>query len=68
MQIVTPLQHHFITHDCLRMEPLLPERMCALGLVFGAKVFELMEKPITAFALELFLVPKLHLGMHFSAA
>jgi len=54
MQIVTLLQHHLITHDCLRMEPLLPELMCALGLVFGAKVFELVEKPITAFALELF--------------
>jgi hypothetical protein len=57
MQIVTLLQHHLITHDCLRMEPLLPELMCALGLVFGAKVFELVEKPLTAFALELFDYP-----------
>ena len=39
------------------MEPLLPELMRALGLVFGAKVFQRVEKPITAFALELFEYP-----------
>jgi len=54
VQIVPLLEHHLIAPDRLRMQSLLPELMCALDLMSGAKVFELLEKPLTAFALEVF--------------